>query len=454
MGGTRAAWAVVDLGFGDAGKGLMTDYLVRRTGADVVVRFNGGSQAAHNVICPDGRHHTFSQFGSGSFVGGVKTILSRYVAVHPTALLIEGEVLRQKGLADIFSRVIVSSEAPLITPYHQAAGRLRELARGTDRHGSCGVGFGETVRDGLTAPGDALLAGDLLDRTRLRKKLLGARERLWRDVQSFLPPNHSSRAAARERAVFERRTILEDWMNEAVRLAGLGIVAPESKLAQWMRKASGLVFEGAQGVLLDECAGFHPFTTWSRCTFDNAAAIASETNPELPLRRMGVTRAYGVRHGPGPLPTEDKTLNPAVTEHNRSGTWQGDVRYGWFDAVLMRYALDAAGPVDALALTHLDTPARMSQWKLAESYAVAGDHHGELVSKRTAGGAICGITAPDAPTLERQSKLTHLLFSAAPNYHPCPASQESVIQSVEQLLSRKVDVISRGPTASDVLWRD
>ncbi|HEY7215209.1 MAG TPA: adenylosuccinate synthetase, partial [Thermoanaerobaculia bacterium] len=136
------AFLLVDLGFGDAGKGLLTDFLVRRSGATVVVRYNGGAQAGHNVVTPDGRHHTFAQLGSGSFVAGVRTFLSRHVVVHPTALLAEAAALRAKGVGDALDRVRLSERALVITPFHQAAGRLRELARGAARHGSCGVGVG------------------------------------------------------------------------------------------------------------------------------------------------------------------------------------------------------------------------------------------------------------------------------------------------------------------------
>src|SRR3954471_16685245 len=124
------AIVIVDLGFGDAGKGLLTDYLVRRTGARMVVRYNGGAQAGHNVVAPDGRHHTFAQFGSGTFVPGVRTFLSRDVVVHPSALPREELALRSAGVTDGFERLSISADALVITPYHQALGRMRELARG------------------------------------------------------------------------------------------------------------------------------------------------------------------------------------------------------------------------------------------------------------------------------------------------------------------------------------
>ena len=165
------AYIIVDLGFGDSGKGILTDFLVRHSNAGIVVRYNGGAQAGHNVVTPDGRHHTFSQFGSGTFVPGVKTLLSRHMVIHPGALLVEGEVLEASGITDAFSRLRISEQALVITPFHQAVNRIREMARGANRHGSCGVGVGEAVADSLEKTADTVRAVDLLDPPTLRRKL-------------------------------------------------------------------------------------------------------------------------------------------------------------------------------------------------------------------------------------------------------------------------------------------
>ncbi len=165
------AYIVVDLGFGDSGKGLLTDFLARRFKAGVVVRYNGGAQAGHNVVTPNGRHHTFSQFGSGTFIPGVKTYLSKHVVIHPGALLIEGNILEGLGVSNAFSRLRLSDQCLVITPFHQAANRIREMVRGKNRHGSCGVGVGETVEDALLNAENRVLAGDLVKPVRLRRKL-------------------------------------------------------------------------------------------------------------------------------------------------------------------------------------------------------------------------------------------------------------------------------------------
>jgi adenylosuccinate synthase len=429
------AFLVVDLGFGDAGKGLLTDFLVRRTGARVVVRYNGGAQAGHNVVAPDGRHHTFAQLGSGSFVEGVRTFLSRHVVIHPTALQAEAAVLAAKGVPDALSRLRISEQALVITPFHQAAGRLRELARGDARHGSCGVGIGEAVGDALERPEEAVRAGDLRDPARLRPRLFALRERKQREIAALTLP--AGEAAARELGAFTGDDLLDRWLAEASRLANL--IVPDSTLADWLAEGDAAVFEGAQGVLLDEWAGFHPYTTWSRCTLDNAHELLAEAAPGAEVRRIGVLRSHAVRHGPGPLPTETAELRGAVREHNGFGEWQGAVRYGWLDAVLARYALDVTGPLDALALTHLDAPARSRGWWTCSGY------HGSPGM-----GMVDRLAAPTDRSLERQARLTGLLLRARPVLEECAPDPAAVVRRTERLLGRRVALFSTGPRALDV----
>jgi adenylosuccinate synthase len=441
------AIVVVDLGFGDSGKGLLTDCLVRTRGATLVVRYNGGAQAGHNVVAPDGRHHTFAQFGAGTFVDGVGTVLSRHVVVHPTGLLAEAAALEAKGVRDPLSRIRVSDRARLITPFHQAANRLRELARGAARHGSCGVGVGEVVEDSRTRPAEAVEAGDLHHTDRLAEKLACLRAAKRAEVEDLACPRASAPRAERERRVFTEEGLIDRWIDEATRLAHKGVVASNESLAASLRSAETVVFEGAQGVLLDEVHGFHPYTTWSCCTARNAFELIEEVAPGSPVERIGVMRSHAVRHGPGPLPTETAALQGVVTDHNRDGEWQGPVRYGWFDAVLARYAIDVVGGVDALLLTHADAPPRLAAWNVCGGY-------------RTAEGAWPGspATRDDAGIVRRLvpkggydgSDLTGLLLGASPVLEACAPTEDAVVRAVERELGRRVDFVSRGPTANDV----
>jgi adenylosuccinate synthase len=319
-------------------------------------------------------------------VPGVRTFLSRQVVVHPTALLVESKRLPP----DALSRLSIDERARITTPYHQAAGQERARRTG---HGSVGVGVGETVLDSIEHPGETITAAEL------------------RDPRTLL---------AKARRVGHRKGIdtiaIENWVEQAASLAPrIGAPALEGPV----------VFEGAQGVLIDESFGFHPYTTWSNCT----AAHALELAPGA--LKIGVIRSHMVRHGPGPLPTESDGLREWIFDHNRENEWQGPVRYGWFDAPLVRYALEAVGGVDALAVTHLDAAERMPVWKACVRYSQAD----RLELPRN---------------LSDQERLTEFLRRAEPVYE----ESRDVVGTIERLLGRRVDIVSRGPCSKDVETRD
>ncbi|MFZ5896024.1 MAG: adenylosuccinate synthetase [Myxococcota bacterium] len=418
--GTRKAFIVVDLGFGDAGKGLLTDYLVRRHDARLVVRFNGGAQAGHNVVTADGRHHTFSQFGSGSFVPGVRTHLSRAVVVHPTALAVEAEVLAQSGIADALERISIDGECRVTTPFQQAHNRLTELARGADRHGSCGVGVGVTVSDSLHFPALTVRFGDLLEPSAsLQERLRAQQEQkraMWRAAK--LTPEQ-----AEEFAILQDETVVDRWLELASDVARRAELLDDREA---LGASTTTIFEGAQGVLLDEDFGFHPYTTYSRCTPHGALRLLAEAGFSGTIRSIGVLRSYAVRHGPGPFPTEAAELTATTTEpHNCRGPWQGPVRKGYFDVPLLRYALAASEHLDALCLTHLDElPA-----KFCDRYA---------------------DTLPSLPrSIEEQVRVTQALFAARPHY-VATGSAEAFCARVSELVGVPVAYTASGPRASDV----
>lgn len=439
----RRACCVVDLGFGDCGKGLVTDYLVRSTGAGLVVRFNGGAQAGHNVVAPDGRHHTFAQFGAGT-LAGARTFLSRHVVVHPTALLLEAQALERTGVSDPLSRIRVSEGARIVTPFHQAANRLRELARGDARHGSCGVGIGETVEHALDHPDEAVTARDLRDVRLLRRKLERIRERKRNEVAALVESQPALEASS-ERACFERDDVADAWIEQARGLAASGAIAADSLPEGWLAGARSVVFEGAQGVLLDEERGFHPHTTWSRCTPANARELLAEWAPGLRLETVGVLRSHAVRHGPGPLPSECEEVRPAVQEHNEANPWQGGVRYGWFDGVLARYALEVAGEVDRVALTHLDLVPRLARILTCAAYRLPAGEGGAAAAE-----SVSRLVPAEPASLEGQARLGRLLASAEPVLAPASPAEPRFLATIESLLGRAVDFVARGPRAPDV----
>ncbi len=271
--------SLLGLGFGDCGKGLFTDHLCGARQAHTVVRFNGGAQAGHNVVLPDGRHHTFSQFGAGSFHSGVATVLASPVVVHPTALRVEEEALRRVGVADAFTRLLVDARCRVTTPFHQAAGRLREWARGAAAHGSCGVGVGETVRQALAAPGDALHYGDLLHRARALEKLEASRTALRREFADMAPLHPE---AAQELALLDDDSLAERWFDAAAPCVHLSPPASADAIGARLAHPGTVLFEGAQGVLLDEWRGFHPHTTWSSISTAAVEAVLHDAGIDAP----------------------------------------------------------------------------------------------------------------------------------------------------------------------------
>ncbi|MEO5874714.1 MAG: adenylosuccinate synthetase [Streptosporangiaceae bacterium] len=392
---------VVDLGYGDAGKGTVVDWLCA-TGARTVVRFNGGAQAAHNVVTDDGRHHTFAQFGSGTFTPGVRTHLSRFMLVDPLALAAEAAHLRSVGVPDALERLTVDASALLTTPYHRAANQARELARGAGRHGSCGMGIGETAAYALEHP-SAPRAGDCVHPARLRRVLGEVRDWVLAEFPTAqVPP-------------------VEDCAEAFSSFAARVRLVDSSYLSELLREGP-VVFEGAQGVLLDEWHGFHPYTTWSTTTFANAETLLDG----ISARRLGVVRTYLTRHGPGPFVTEDPNLS-LPEPHNGHGDWQGAFRLGHFDAVALRYALDVTGPVDGLAVTHLDACSR-ADLRICDAY--------EGVPALSAG----------PPDLHRQERLTTTLLTARPVLSAAP---DDWVSGVEKALGHPVVVTSSGPRARD-----
>jgi adenylosuccinate synthase len=408
---------VCGLGFGDEGKGSVVDFLCSPRVPDAaraVIRFNGGAQAGHNVLTADGRHHTFAQFGSGSFTPGVRTHLSRFVLVDPLALAAEAGGLAAAGVSDALARLTVDRDALLVTPYHQAANRARETARGRDRHGSCGMGIGETARYALAWPGDAPRVANCAAPRTLARSLASLRDRLSDELGPLGGPPAEDLCDA-YRAFADRVPLVDGGY-----------------LRRLLREGPA-VFEGAQGVLLDEWRGFHPYTTWSTTTFGNAEVLLAEAGETAV--RLGVVRCYLTRHGPGPFVTEDPTLE-LPEPHNGTGAWQGVFRAGHPDAVALRYAVEVAGGVDGVALTHLDVAAR-HRLRLCHAYRDGG----RLMSR---------IEPGPERDLDGQERLTGMLLRSRPVYSdPVSGCNRATDwpDVFEEMLGAPVVLRSYGPTA-------
>jgi adenylosuccinate synthase len=449
--GTPRYASVLGLGFGDCGKGHFVDALTRRWQAHTVVRFNGGAQAGHNVVTParsnsPGRHHTFSQFGAGTLVPGVRTLLIDPVVVHPTALLVEAEALGKIGVTDALARLMIDAQCRITTPFHQAAGRLREHLRGAAAHGTCGVGVGETVRHALKHPGQILRYADLqqLSPSMLVDRLQSVRETFRAE---FLPqcPDETAGAVNTELQILQDETLAAKWMASARALARHCPPASHEQIRGQLRQDGCVLFEGAQGVLLDEGRGFHPHTTWSSIHTAAADGVAARFGIEPPLEHYGAMRTYLTRHGAGPLPTHDGSLDDLLPEpHNSGDGWQGRFRRGHPDAVLLRYALKAAGSLSGLLICHLDVFQRGVSLKWCAGYSIIPPllpwpRYMERLEYKT------------SVDLDRQCALTHLLKNACPQYSAAPiCSVPDFLDRISGVTSLPVAFGSYGPTWADV----
>lgn len=435
----RRAHIVVGLGFGDEGKGTTVDYLTRKTGAKLIVRYNGGAQAVHNVVTPDGVHHAFSQFGAGMLADPqIQTFLSRYMVIHPEGLLREAAALGAHIGGTPLKRVIIDERALIITPFHQVANRLRELARGDFRHGSCGVGVGEVASD---KGGDlALHAGDLYDFNNVIAKLEKIRESRA-DLAEYV---NKMKIPGTDRMinVFQDRSYVQRTAEYLRSFSKLVSIFPWYRIGEVFENIDDIIFEGAQGTLLDEVWGFHPYTTWSNCTTSDAFnLLAQDASWDGEITTYGIVRAYGTRHGPGPFPTEDNHLAGAIKnqgEHNKTHDWQGNFRIGWFDAVLTRYALRAnGGLVDKVVVTNLDRIDRLDKIKVCHSY------EGDLVKWMGL------LPSTNVNSLSDMEALTEQLLKVRPIYDEIDF--RDVVERIGREIGHKVDVASFGPTWKDKL---
>jgi adenylosuccinate synthase len=394
------AYLTAGLQFGDEGKGSCIDFLVRTTGSKLVVRYNGGPQCGHNVVTKGGLHHCFAQFGAGT-LAGASTYLSRFMMIEPFALRNEHQELEYKIGKPLWDRIFVEESAPVITPFHWKMNRLREQSRGRSRHGSCGMGVGE-LRADQTEGKAFIAAGELVASSVVEDKL--------RQIQ---------KDKLREAAALGHSIDYRTWLDENVQaIAGVYRetatqiqIVPDGSLSAM---EGPFVFEGAQGMLLDETYGFAPYNTWTDITFRNALELLSGMRCDV--TRIGVLRTYMTRHGAGPFPTEDASM--AYPDHNCSGEWQGDFRQGHFDLALARYALRSISGVDGLAVTHID---HQDEIRYSSSYYLGNREFADP-------GAM----------------LTQDLMMARPVRY-----ETASVDEIAELLGTEIHLASHGPTAND-----
>lgn len=329
----KKATIVQGLAFGDEGKGSIVDYLCATEKVDLVVRFNGGCQAAHNVVLKNGTHHCFSQFGSGS-LRGVKTFLDRHVIIDPLALVQEAKHLHSIGFFNPLMALVIHPDCLITTPYHRALNRALD---GMNNHGSCGLGIGVT-REMWSQTGDGLRASDLRSKSSLRRKLDWIRQ--WCKDKLIAYRNPPSTVQLKTQS--SHNEIEEDLLKYKPPVIDDGFF--------FLRRSDNIVFEGSQGFGLDEFHGTIPHTTYSDTTPTYAAEMCVEFRVKPKI--LGVCRSYGTRHGNGPLWGENSTAIHDSREHNVGG-FAGLFRSGKFDLNLIMEAIKTCG-VTEVAVNHHD----------------------------------------------------------------------------------------------------
>ena len=315
---------VVGLGYGDEGKGATVDALVAHRNAARVVRFNGGQQAAHNVVV-NGRHHTFASYGSGTFAG-VPTFVSKHCTIDPIAISAERRVLGPS----FHPMLYVHEDALVTTPFHVVHNLMD---RRFIEHGTTGTGFGTTIEQNIVRPELSIRASDLVNFDVLVDKM--------RNIMLYYSPAPRDFDAA---------------------LVGLAKDMYYSKLVNFCviqdeefteaLSFGHTVFEGAQGFGLDQDYGVHPHTTWSTTTPKNALELCANSGVE-DVVKIGCLRTYATRHGNGPMPHEGKLDIEPVELHNGSYGVQGAFRTGKHSASDVQMAMDFAN-IDVLSVGHID----------------------------------------------------------------------------------------------------
>lgn len=362
----KRAFITVGLTFGDEGKGTIVESLVRTHKAPLVVRYSGGSQCAHNVLSIDGFYHKFAIFGSGTHHGAA-TVLTKDVLVDPVRLMNEGFELEKKGVNAFDKKMFIDANALVITPFHRALNRIKEIARGKEgRHGSCGVGIGETASYALKHKDAALTIGDLFDANVATDKLYFMRDELIKEVTPLAEQNWMKAGMQPEISAFTDTNLIDAMLwRYHVFLDHVSVLKTHGVLE--MIAKNDTVWEPAQGTLLDEDYGFHPYTTWSHVSILKGVEVCKEAGI-TEITKIGVARAFAHRHGAGPFPSEDPNMLSEVDEkHNKLDDWQGDFRVGFLDLPMLRYSAEI-NQVDEVAITHFDIIDKRPSWDVVTEY--------------------------------------------------------------------------------------
>ena len=417
---------VVGSQWGDEGKGKIVDWLSER--AEIVVRFQGGHNAGHTLVI-DGKTYKLSLLPSGVVRPGKLSIIGNGVVVDPWALLDEIDRIRELGVEVAPESLKLAENAPLILPLHRELDQAREAASGKGKIGTTGRGIGPAYEDKTARR--AIRVCDLADRKTLEAK-----------VDRMLV-HHNALLRGMGLDEIDRKKLMGELLELAPRLLPY-VASVWQELDRAHRAGRRILFEGAQGFLLDIDHGTYPFVT-SSSTVSGAAAAGAGMGPNRLGYVLGITKAYTTRVGEGPFPTElEDEIGQRLGERGREfGTVTGRKRRcGWFDAVLVRQAVKIGG-IDGIALTKLDVLDGLEELKVCTGYRVNGQEYDYLPSSMADQAA----AEPVYETMEGWGTSTE----GARSWVDLPATAVKYIRRIEDLIEAPVAMLSTSPERDDTI---
>jgi adenylosuccinate synthase len=377
---------VVGTQWGDEGKGKITDFLAEK--AEVVARYQGGNNAGHTIVF-GGTSYKLHMIPSGIFYKDKICVLGNGMVIHPKALIEELQYLQNYGIST--ENLRISDRAHLIMPYHIRLDKAEEVRKGDSKIGTTGKGIGPAYMDKAARMG--IRVSDLLDPQQFTEKLTQNLE----EKNELLEKLHGTDG-------FHFQEIYESYMDCAQRLAPY-VTDTSVVLNDAIDQGSRVLFEGAQGVMLDVDQGTYPFVTSSN-PVAGGVCIGSGVGPTKIHQVVGVAKAYTTRVGDGPFPTElhDETAHQIRETGHEYGTTTGRPRrVGWFDSVVVRHARRVSG-ITGLSLNSIDVLTGLETVKICTAYQV------------------------DGKVLENYPANLHILAQCQPIYEELPGWKEQITQ--------------------------
>ena len=417
---------VVGSQWGDEGKGKIVDYLSEN--ADVIVRFQGGHNAGHTLVI-NGKTYKLSILPSGIVRQDKISVIGNGVVIDPWALLDEIEAIKKTGIKISSENLKISNSAPLILPIHSQIDKVREIQRGDSKIGTTGRGIGPAYEDKVARR--AIRVSDLKDKSLLKEKVnkLLNHHNIWLKAQNFEtldPENIIADILDISQYVLEFSD--ETWVT----------------LDNYNLKGKRILFEGAQGTMLDVDHGTYPFVTSSSTVSGNAASGSGFGLLNI-SKVLGITKAYTTRVGSGPFPTEQKNEigNKLGELGHEFGTVTGRKRRcGWFDAVMVKQAVKISG-ISSIALTKLDVLDKFDELKVCTSYKIGDKEINHFPSCQIDQNKI----EPNYEIIEGWNMKTEGIS----DFNKLPANAIKYIKRLESLIECEINIISTSPRREDTI---